>query len=408
MRLRRELSDPGDALRSWRDQKHDILRQAEVRRSLIVAEDESSDSEGEGEGEGRSSGVRRTGSVGSLGRRRRHSHKRQSREDLGDLATPSPYLHTGLRSMSADINSPPPPPPRDPKLRHLMSAMRGRPVSYSFEHLRSVAGDRPRPGHDIPPPPPSHAQHHQRHKSQPPPRLQPSRATVAHLPPPGDHHQLPLPPRRPGSSSQSSDLGITQHSTPVHNERPESTLNNVVADHVPRSRRPLHYQALSPGSRDHSQPKRGQSLGQVISLDQSEASSEGIGSQTSLEDGCEQQTVSAMLPSVPSVPSVTSRVSDHTLTASSAQSRLLSGKCSPASVSSKDSGWSASSDVLLTLSANQRPGLVTMVAAPGSPGSGQQSGADVAGFSTRKRRSRFEEAIRELELVYNNIAEDEV
>ena len=47
MRLRRELSDPGDALRSWRDQKHDILRQAEVRRSLIVAEDESSDSEGE-------------------------------------------------------------------------------------------------------------------------------------------------------------------------------------------------------------------------------------------------------------------------------------------------------------------------------------------------------------------------
>ena len=51
----------------------------------------------------------------------------------------------GHRSMSADI-TPPAPPPRDPKHKHhLMSAVRGggRPVSYSFEHLRSAAGDRP-------------------------------------------------------------------------------------------------------------------------------------------------------------------------------------------------------------------------------------------------------------------------
>ena len=151
--LRSEMSDrsqeSGDTMmRSWRDQKQDILRQAEVRRSLIVAEAETSGSEEEAE---EVRGIRRAGSVGSLQRRSRGSVRRQrkgSREE-SDLVTCSPYIHTGAimghRSMSADI-TPPAPPPRDPKHKHhLLSAVRGggRPVSYSFEHLRSAAGDRP-------------------------------------------------------------------------------------------------------------------------------------------------------------------------------------------------------------------------------------------------------------------------
>lgn len=64
-------------------------------------------------------------------------------------------------------------------------------------------------------------------------------------------------------------------------------------------------------------------------------------------------------------------------------------------MSSKDSGCSASSDV-------QTPVLKPPVTA-----SGPVTSSNAAGFSTQKRRSRFEEAIKELELVYNNIADDE-
>ena len=80
----------------------------------------------------------------------------------------------------------------------------------------------------------------------------------------------------------------------------------------------------------------------------------------------------------------------NNLPANSARSRLRSGKCSPASVSSKDSGCSASSDVQTSV-------LKTPVT----------QASNAAGFSTQKRRSRFEEAIKELELVYINIADDE-
>ena len=389
--LRSELSDrsheSGDTMRSWRDQKHDILRQAEVRRSLIVAEAETSGSEEEAEVRV----IRRAGSVGSLGRRGRGSVRRQRREsrEESDLVTSSPYIHTGHimghRSMSADISHtstpPPAPPARDPKLKHhLMSAMRGggRPVSYSFEHLRCAPGDRPRPGHDIPPPPPGHQP---RHKSQPP-----ARATL---------NQLALPPRRPQHSDlhlslQSPDSGHQMvHSTPVHHPTdPEAaSLHNVVADHVPRSRRPLHYQAVT-------RPTPG-----------SAASSEGIGSQTSLEDtgGHQPQSsgvsdrlgVSNGLTERLGVSNGLSQASDTNLPANSARSRLRSGKCSPASVSSKDSGCSASSDVQASVSK------------PPMTASGPVSSTNVAGFSTQKRRSRFEEAIKELELVYNNIADDE-
>ena len=238
-----------------------------------------------------------------------------------------------------------------------MSAVRGggRPVSYSFEHLRSGAGDRPRPN-DMPPPPPGHQP---RHRSQPP-----ARATL---------NQLALPPRRPQYSDlhlglQSPDPRPPQlpHSTPVHCDPEAASLHNVVAEHVPRSRRPLHYQAVTrvtPGSA---------------------ASSEGIGSQTSLEDTGGHQPQSSGLSNG------LSPASENNLPANSARSRLRSGKCSPASVSSKDSGCSASSDVQTSV-------LKTPVT----------QASNAAGFSTQKRRSRFEEAIKELELVYNNIADDE-
>ena len=388
--LRSELSDrshdSGDTMRSWRDQKHDILRQAEVRRSLIVAEAETSESEEESEVRV----IRRAGSVGSLGRRGRGSvvrgQRRECREE-GGLVTSSPYVHTGHimghRSMSADISHastpPPAPPPRDPNHRHhLMSARRGggRPVSYSFEHLRSGAGDRPSPGHDMQPPPPGHQP---RHKSQ-----SPVRATL---------NQLALPHQRP----QYPDLSLKSpapgpmvvHSSPVHHRNnPEAaSLHNIVADQLPRSRRPLHYQAVTranPGSA---------------------ASSEGIGSQTSLEDTGGHQPQSSEASDRMcvgnghserlDVRNGISRASDNNMPAKSARSRLRSGKCSPASVNSKDSGCSASSDVQAS------------VPKPPVTASGQVTSSNAAGFSTQKRRSRFEEAIKELELVYNNIADDE-
>ena len=115
--------------------------------------------------------------------------------------------------------------------------------------------------------------------------------------------------------------------------------------------------------------------------------------------------------------------SDYTHQTSS-RHKQLSGISSPNSVSSKDSGCSGSYDIQSSLPVNKKtvtrssPALDSVVEC-GVTESGDASQDAVnmfadsgehnttAGFSTQKRRSRFEEAIKELEMAYNNIANDE-
>ena len=281
----------------------------------------------------------------------------------------------------------------------------------------------------------------------------------------------------------------------VEKECQSSNLFDFV-DHEPRSRRPINFQTSAENNG-------------------SNVSSEGIGSQTSLEDNSNNNTLSQVPTRVP--PSYTSSVvnfstpSDKLMTNSNnfKQTRsnnisdkashkdskrninisdsinsttnglkcnnisnvsqisyrnninsseephfykssetnisrdlkhvpiVISGKCSPASVSSKDSGCSASSEnhaatavvsTVPTAGVNQVSRVNTQLTSTpvshvkhstrencnnydgkGGPSVNMTRSTDdnAAGFSTHKRRSRFEEAIKELELVYNNIADDE-
>ena len=229
-----------DTTRSWRDQKHEILRLAEQRRSISMLEDEDSDSEDERSSvltssraqsmsrvsaAGQSSEtLRRAGSVGSVtsslsrrsraARTERYYHRKskdeeslEGREDFVSqeiASVASPYIHTASvvsqsahsstnRSLSADtthplITTPPPPPPRDPRLKthQLVSQMRARPVSYSFEHLRA-----------------------------PPPNLQRPSSQNSHVSNTNhvSNHEargsnVSLPPRRPSSQMSEQQMGI--------------------------------------------------------------------------------------------------------------------------------------------------------------------------------------------------------
>ena len=362
---------------SWRDQKQSILRSAEKRRSLL---EESSESEEEV-----SPGMRRAGSAGSLNRRSRGARtERYLNRRPGQPTQPaqSPYVHTA--------SNPPPPPPRDMKQQrpHLVSGMRARPLSYSFEHLRVPSS---------------------LDNLKSPLRQQNS-------------HPLPQPPpRRPHSNQFSSSdllLGITRESavaSPASVQSQPPSLENYV-DPSPRSRRPILYQAAG-----------------------SAASSEGIGgSHTSLEDS------HYYLGSVGSVrhvsltsPEDTQEKYKHyngkhmTMEPSSQTSRgksqatnntEMSGISSPNSISSKDSGCSGSYDIQSSIpktNTASSPALTSVRENAVSYSSGGSDAAVVkefassdeqnttAGFSTQKRRSRFEEAIKELEIAYNNIANDE-
>jgi len=103
-----------------------------------------------------------------------------------------------------------------------------------------------------------------------------------------------------------------------------------------------------------------------------------------------------------------------------------SGKTSPSSISSKDSGCSESSEILNKVPINARinvprplSSVVEKSEYTGVASSAREnfrhvvseftnSGEDrTAGFSTNKRRSHFEEALNELEVICNNIANDE-
>ena len=455
-----------ETTRSWRDQKQVILRNAEQRRSTVI-NDGDSDTDNESVISGRAQSLsrvshgmssdgdtlRRAGSVGSLSKRsraartERYLHRKSKDEELivsegvddkfkvdpHNATNPSPYIHTAAvtaahlthntahRSLSADtqntklLSTPPQPPPRDPRIKnHLMSQMRCRPVSYSFEHLR-VPSTSNRP---------SSQNSHRSHVSH--------QTRV--------NNNIPLPPRRPSSShlSQSDQyLGIPRvlspantapvqsdtivHSTPVshykyHQTESQPSLHNFV-DSVPRSRKPINFNTTG-----------------------SNASSEGIGSQTSLEENYNHHLSSPVPPSysttmlnrtITTDKRVTSDktgtdaikkgdnndatdnrvqhnnhviIRDTVPTPSRAKSMVISGKCSPSSVSSKDSGCSASSDIYGHVThSSQHRGYVDNTAV----NSATRSDDFVAGFSTQKRRSRFEEAIKELEVVYNNIANDE-
>ena len=374
----------GEQRLSWRDGKQSRLRAAAEQRRSLLSESSSDSEETEGSG---SLGVRRAGSVGSLNRRSRGARTERflSRRST-DLTTPPP----------------PPPPPRDEKLRHqLLSRLGGRPVSSSFEQLRV------------------------------PNSLDNLKTPVR------QQHSHPLPPVRPHSHRQtdhftSSDLsqGITRETAVSQ----PSSLENYV-DPQPRSRKPIHYQ------HHHHQP-----AGSV-------GSSEGIGgSETSLEEShyyvgsVSQQVTTLTTPTIsPSLPSQAparyerhnnkhkhlsiqedrsgshAKDSPYTIQSETHSHNLeKSGISSPNSISSKDSGCSASYDVQPSIPApvskpgaslssveetHDRPRAESEVAVKMFASSDDQSTA--AGFSTQKRRSRFEEAIKELELVYNNIANDE-
>ena len=203
-------------------------------------------------------------------------------------------------------------------------------------------------------------------------------------------------------------------------------------DPEPRSRKPIQY---------HHQHQRG--AGSV-------GSSEGIGgSETSLEES--QYYVGSVRPQVTSTTSPSLRSnsqagaksqhhnskhkhlsiegdrsgsqakdSPYCIQSETRSPNLeKSGISSPNSISSKDSGCSGSYDVQSSIPGpGSKPGATLSsveeihdrapseteleVAVKMFP-----SSADSAGFSTQKRRSCFEEAIKELELVYNNIANDE-
>ena len=276
--------------------------------------------------------VRRTSSVGSSSSSRRSRAARTERylnrksRDGDTLVSGHSHVTRSASLEPHNISTPPPPPPRDPRLKnHVMDQMRtGRPVSYSFEHLR----------------------HNQQQHHHLPPGIHP-------LPPP--HHQGIIQPHPSTIQSHSivTSTPTQSHKTGVHRQQalePASSIQSFV-DQEPRSRKPII--SYNPAG--------------------SNASSEGIGSQTSLD---ENQLLVSPAP-----------VTTH---ASRAIPRVI-GTCSPASISSKDSGCSASSN-----NAVRNSSVIQ-----------QQHDPNAAGFSTKKRRSKFEEAIRELENVFDDIAKDE-
>eukprot|EP00090_Calanus_glacialis_P037984 TRINITY_DN6607_c0_g1_i1.p1 TRINITY_DN6607_c0_g1~~TRINITY_DN6607_c0_g1_i1.p1 ORF type:complete len:1476 (-),score=228.81 TRINITY_DN6607_c0_g1_i1:131-4558(-) len=384
---------------------------------------------------------------------------------------------------------PPAPPPRDPKKKHYLISQPGRPVSYSFENINVSPGVvNPRASFHHYTPTQNHC-----HNSLT--QLSGSAAGQSRVINQQSINNIPLPPRRPlGSHLSASDqqLGRSRSSsgpimprppsqyTPVPNQPPqrgdtfnqisENSLNSITAqsqpsslqnyiDPEPRSRKPIQFHALG-----------------------SVASSEGIGSQASSDDhNCDldlmlQESATefwkphqSRLQDVTAISEkqdaselscddgVSVNIEDQTdsdvsriksLHRDSAivsnslplhdihSSNLIetSGKCSPCSISSKDSGCSESSENKVPMNKRisvSRPISERIsVSRPLSAVVEKSEYTDVAslarenfkhvvseftnsaedhtaGFSTNKRRSHFEEALNELEVICNNIANDE-
>jgi len=416
-----------------------------------------------------------------LGRGHHHHHLPAHRSHSADTHNLQNHPH---RQPSQKLRlHPPPPPPRDPKKKHVLITQPGRPVSYSFENISVPTGPQnPRASfNDYPPT----RQPHQSHTSLT--QLSTGQNGVINH---QTINNLPLPPRKPfGSHLSASDqqLGRSRSSpgpimprpppsqfTPVLNQPPqrgacatfnqisENSLNSITAqsqpsslqnyiDPEPRSRKPIQFHALG-----------------------SVASSEGIGSQASSDDhNCDldlmlQDSATEFwkphLGRLADVPARTDEQDGSELSCDDAASVNIedeadsdvgriksphqenvivsnflpqrdihagslgdkSGKSSPSSVSSKDSGCSESSENLTKVPMNVR----INVPRPLSAVVEKSEFSDVAslarenfrhvvseftnsaedptaGFSTNKRRSHFEEALNELEVICNNIANDE-
>eukprot|EP00092_Neocalanus_flemingeri_P028135 GFUD01030555.1.p1 GENE.GFUD01030555.1~~GFUD01030555.1.p1 ORF type:complete len:1478 (+),score=209.49 GFUD01030555.1:136-4569(+) len=414
-----------------------------------------------------------------------HKHQASHNQPPFPVQVSHPRLSTLQTShpppFPVQVSHPPPPPPRDPKKKHFLISQTGRPVSYSFENINVspvVVNPRASFHHYTPTQNQCHNSFAQQLSSAVGQNRFINQQSI-------NNH--PLPPRRPlGSHLSASDQQLARSRsssgpimprppsqyTPVPNQPPqrgdifnqisENSLNSITAqsqpsslqnyiDPEPRSRKPIQFHALG-----------------------SVASSEGIGSQASSDDhNCDldlmlQESAAefwephqSRLHVVPAnsdkkdpgelscddgvsvniedqtdsdvrqikSPLRDSAIVSQTLTPHDIHSFSFSeksGKSSPSSISSKDSGCSESSENLSRVAVNKR--ISTM--RPLSAVIEKSESADVAslarenfkhvvselanstedntaGFSTHKRRSHFEEALNELEVICNNIANDE-
>jgi len=390
---------------------------------------------------------------------------------------PPPYRQPSPKQ----ILHPPPPPPRDPTKKHFLITQTGRPVSYSFENINvSPRAVNPRASfhHYTPTQNPCHNSLTQLSSSP-----AGHNRVINHQ----SINNLPLPPRRPlGSHLSASDqqLGRSRSSpgpimprppsqyTPVPNQPPqrgatfnqisENSLNSITAqsqpsslqnyiDPEPRSRKPIQFHALGSVASSEGIGSQASSDDHNCDLDlmlQESASEFWKPQQSRLEDvaatcdkpdgselsGDDSESVNIEDLTDSDVRQIKSVHRDTVIVLNSLplhdlHSSILiekSGKTSPSSISSKDSGCSESSEILNKVPINARinvprplSSVVEKSEYTGVASSAREkfrhvvseftnSGEDrTAGFSTNKRRSHFEEALNELEVICNNIANDE-
>jgi len=416
-----------------------------------------------------------------LGRGQHHHHHHHLPAHRSHSADTHNLQNHPHRQHSQKLpHHPPPPPPRDPKKKHVLITQPGRPVSYSFENITE-----PSPGplnprasfHHVPP-----AQPH-----QPLTQLSAGQPGVINH---QSINNLPLPPRKPFSSHLSASdqqLGRSRSSpgpimprphpsqhTPVLNHPPqrgacatfnqisENSLNSITAqsqpsslqnyiDPEPRSRKPIQFHALGSVASSEGIGSQASSDDHNCDLDLmlQDSATEfwkphlgrlgDVAATTDKQDGSELSCDDDASVNVDDVADsdvghIKSPLQENVIVSNFLPQRDIhtsslcdkSGKLSPSSVSSKDSGCSESSENLTKIPMNVR----SNVPRPLSAVVEKSEFSDVAslarenfrhvvseftnsaedptaGFSTNKRRSHFEEALNELEVICNNIANDE-
>ena len=355
---------------------------------------------------------------------------------------------------------PPPPPPRDPRRRlYLVKGESGRPVSYSFEqlpHHHSPAGVSPfgldpddlglplvprSTQHQVPPSPAYVC---------PPRRMATSPAMTSFQPIPSPSQEECL---LRSHRLSASDHHLSSHLS--HRRRPDSTSHVTcrpsTLDENPRSRRAVRLdRSLPPNVQHHaSQPSLLVSQSQPRSASNPPAAEywkppppfsaiplhcydkvrlaysdhsrdcspqRPLRKKSSGGGGASARHFATSNSSRDSVisPQQSAGVSSITSTATSSSSIEKSGKSSPSSISSKDSGCSEPQHQMK----QQRP-LETLIeksesadrivepSTPPKEHSPVRSFAGDPGFSTKQRRSRFRDALNELEDVLVDIQRDQ-
>ena len=317
------------------------------------------------------------------------------------VPTHSPYIHTahtvslgpGVLSSNypsqnhntqrSNLISPPAPPPRDMRRRPHLDPQLARPCSYSFETIR-VPGEN----------------------------CQPSLRDPKTLPAP--INQLPIPPRVPQRNRLSlSDQYLWDTGTPPLRESSQKSVapkrgavsipttssspaSPLFIDPEPRSRKPILLYSSTPVVNIDDSVSDYLSATEFWAPHQQRLSSPP----DSLTDNMSERNVKTPNRDSAIVSNISTPIPN--CDSQSVSSFEKSGKSSPTSVSSKDSGCSepkTSRSLLLT----PLPLVPETLVSPLS-GSNEES---LPGFSTRKRRSHFREAISELESVCKKIDGDE-